>query len=305
MTNTRRGFLQSTAGVASGLAGAASSHGAEAPVSVNIPKVQFGKDKIGRLVAGSNHFYGYSHFNYALDALIRDWHTPERVCAALHSCQHNGIDTYQYVHSDQRTYPDLQRFQAEGGKMHLLTIAPGMEPQEVVKAIQPLALVYHGEMTDKAFQNGDLHTVREYTKKVRQTGALVGVSTHKPEVIATIEEEGWDVDCYFACAYNRRRTQEELRKLLGEIPVPASEVYLQGDPARMYKVVRQTKRTCFVFKILAAGRLCNSPASMDEAFRAAFESIKPNDCVMVGMSQRLKDEVRENAERAQRILGRS
>ena len=275
------------------------------PATLTIPKVPFGKAEISRLVVGQNHFYGFSHFNRELDTLIREWHTPERVCAALHSCEQDGINAYQYVHNVQRNYPDWQRFQAEGGKLHLLALAPGTEPADVVKTIQPLALVHHGEITDRAFQNGTLQDVREYTKKVRQTGVLVGVSTHKPEVIRTIEEEGWDIDCYFACAYNRTRTQEELRKLLSEIPVPAGEVYLPGDPARMFKVVRQTKKTCFVFKILAAGRITNSPASVDQVFRTAFESIKPNDCVMVGMSQRIKDEVRENAERAQRILRRS
>ena len=78
------------------------------------------------------------------------------------------------------------------------------------------------------------------------------------------------------------------------------DIYLQSDPPRMYKVMRQTKKPCFAFKILAAGRIPDR--GVDQAFRTAFESIKPTDAVYVGMFPRAKDEVRENAERVHRIL---
>ena len=85
---------------------------------------------------------------------------------------------------------------------------------------------------------------------------MVGVGSHIPEVLALVEEQGWDVDFYAGCVYNRRRTPEELRKLLGgELPEMPIEVYLQDDPPRMYKVFRQTKKPCVAFKIMAAGRV--------------------------------------------------
>jgi len=66
----------------------------------------------------------------------------------------------------------------------------------------------------------------------------------------------------------------------------------------MYKVIRATKKPCFAFKIMAAGRI-NNP---EPAFKQAFESIKPTDGVFIGLFPRAKDEVRENAERVQRLL---
>jgi hypothetical protein len=75
---------------------------------------------------------------------------------------------------------------------------------------------------------------------------------------------------------------------------------MQSDPARMYKVIRQTKKPCFAFKILAAGRI--SDRGIEQAFRTAFESIKPTDGLYVGMFPKFKDEVRENAEIVHRIL---
>jgi len=70
-----------------------------------------------------------------------------------------------------------------------------------------------------------------------------------------------------------------------------SEVYLQDDPPRMYKVFQQTGKPCVAFKILAAGRV----SSPEAAFKRAFASIKPIDLVCVGMFPRVKDEVKENA----------
>ena len=68
----------------------------------------------------------------------------------------------------------------------------------------------------------------------------------------------------------------------------------------MYRVMRQTKKPCFAFKILAAGRIPDS--GVEQAFRTAFESIKPTDGIYVGMFPRRKDEVKENAELVHRIL---
>ena len=138
-------------------------------------------------------------------------------------------------------------------------------------------------MTDRAFQNGAMNDVKEWCKRLRDMGTMVGVGTHKPEVIATVEEQGWDVDFYAGCVYNRTRTAEEWKKVLGgELVEMQGECYLQSDPARMYKVMRSTRKPCFAFKIMAAGRVANA----DQAFRNAYESIKPTDGVFIGLFPR-------------------
>jgi hypothetical protein len=135
-------------------------------------------------------------------------------------------------------------------------------------------------------------------------GVLVGVGTHIPEVIAKIEEENWDVDFYSGCVYNRRRTPDEWKRALnGEIMEMPNDIYMQSDPPRMYRVMRQTKKPCFAFKILAAGRVPDR--GVEQAFRTAFESIKPTDGIYVGMFPKFKDEVREDAEIVHRILANS
>jgi len=271
-------------------------------MAATLPKVRFGPHEISRLVIGCNQFYGFSHFNQLLDQLMREWNTPEQVRDTLRQCEVNGINAYQYSHHG-RSFSDLELHRASGGKMLLVATDTSKDPvEETVKRIQPIALYHHGERTDVLFRAGKMDQVQEYTKRLRQTGVLVGIGTHKSEVVEYVEERGWDVDFYLLCAYNRTRTPEELRKMLGVVPVPPSEVYLETDPPVAFRVARQTQKTCFLFKILAAGRLTRSPQTIDEAFKTALESIKPKDCVVVGMYPRYKDEVKENSDRVRQIL---
>jgi hypothetical protein len=152
--------------------------------------------------------------------------------------------------------------------------------------------------------DGKIDTVRDWCRRVRDLGCLVGVGSHKPEVLSLVEAQGWDVDFYAGCVYNITRTEAEWRKALGgELLEMPSEIYLQSDPPRMYAFMRQTRKPCFAYKIMAAGRI--SERAADQAFKTAYESIKSTDGVFVGMFPRVKDEVRENAERVCRVLGRA
>ena len=309
MPNTRRSFLHGGAALAAGLAGAgvtraeqqAAQQASPLPGAIQVPKMKFGGAEISRMVLGVNPFYGFAHYNNNFSTVMKEWYTGDKVCAIMHQCNRYGINSFNYVHLD-RAPQDLARFQAEGGKMHLIIqVTAGVEASMLVKTLKPLALQRQGEVVDKAFQTGQMHTVKEWCKQVRDLGVLVGVGTHKPEVIAQVEEEGWDVDFYAGCVYNRTRTVEEWKKVLnGEALEMSDEIYLQSDPPRMYRVMRQTTKPCFAFKILAAGRIPDR--GIDQAFRTAFESIKPTDGIYVGMFPRVKDEVKENAERVHRIL---
>ena len=299
--NSRRDFLKSSAGLAATLA-VAPLAGAEAQPAASLPKVRFGDVGISRLVMGANPFNGFSHFNALLDKLMVEWNTHERVCQTLLQSQQNGITAYQCSNKGY-TQPHLNLFQAQGGKMHLIGIDSGVDGlEERVRRSGAGAFYHHGEETDVLFRGQKMDQVQEYTKKLRQTGVKVGVGTHKPEVVEYVEERGWDVDFYVLCAYNRTRTADEIRKLLGVLPLPPNEVYLETDPPHAYQVARQASKTCFLFKILAAGRRARTPEEVDEAFKEAFDNIKPQDCVIVGMFPRFQDQVKENCDRVRRIL---
>jgi len=315
---TRRGFLQSGAVAAAALSGAGSALSAkalstmdahtttEAPpkpsADVQVPKMKFFNVEISRMVLGVNPFCGYSHYNNNYSGAMKEWYTPDRVCSVMHQAARFGINAFNYV-ALERMPQDWLRFRAEGGQMHLIAqvLHDNAATLEQAKTLKPLAMHRQGEVVDQAFQQGKMSGIRDWCKMVRDLGIIVGVGTHKPEVIMQVEEEGWDVDFYAGCVYNRTRTQDEWKKVLnGEITEMPHEIYIQSDPARMYNVMRQTRKPCFAFKVLAAGRV--DDWGVEQAFRTAFSSIKPNDGIFVGMFPRGKDEVRENAEIVHRIL---
>jgi hypothetical protein len=268
---------------------------------VKIPTMKFGGVDISRVVLGVNPLYGFAHYNSNFSKAMADWYTQDRVCEVLHRASSYGINAFNYVNIG-RAPQDLAYFQSQGGKMHLIIqVTAHDDPSALVRDLKPLALQRRGEEVDAAFKNRTMDSEREWCKRARDLGVLVGVGTHKPEVIEIVEEQGWDVDFYSGCVYNRTRTVDEWKQVLnGQILEMPGEIYLQSDPARMYKVMRQTTRTCFAFKILAAGRIADSGVA--GAFRTAFESIKPNDGIYVGVFPNRKDELKENAEIVHAIL---
>jgi hypothetical protein len=110
-----------------------------------------------------------------------------------------------------------------------------------------------------------------------------------------VESKGWDLDYYMTCVYQRHRSKEDLEKLLGQAPIPVGEVYLPKDPPRMFQAMRSSKRPCLAFKILAAGRLSEQSAWVEQAFRETLASIKPVDGVIVGMYDRYSNQPAENS----------
>jgi hypothetical protein len=294
---SRRLFLQSTAGAA--LAGQAAAQSAPA-----LPKVRLGKFEVSKLIIGANPLYGYSHCSRLLDAHLREYCTQERVCEILRSAEQNGINTWQ-LHYGKREISDLRRHKAEGGKLQWILLGMGdvMKDFSLLREMakmEPVGIVHHGNMTDDRFRAGETGKIRDFLKAVRDTGVLVGLSTHNPAVVDTAESQGWDLDFYMTCLYQQSRTREELAKMLGEMPV--GETYLEKDPERMFRMIRQTRKTCLAFKLLAAGRLINSPEQVRGAIRRALENIKPQDCIIMGMYPRFRDEIRENAESVRSIL---
>ncbi|MGE5648506.1 MAG: hypothetical protein ACM336_22235 [Acidobacteriota bacterium] len=302
MPRSRRDFLQSGAALAAGITGLTPSSSAQQPAqAIQVPKMKFGGVEISRMVLGVNPFYGFAHFNLNFSDAMREYYTPERVCEVMHRASSYGINAFNYWHTE-RSLSDWKRFVSEGGKMHLIPqVGAKADAAMLVKTLKPLGLQRQGEVVDDAWYAGRMDTVKEWCKKVRDMGVLVGVGTHNPDVIAKIEEENWDVDFYAGCVYARRRTTEEWKKALGgELLEMQGDTYMVSDPPRMYRVLRQTKKPCFAFKILAAGRIY--PNDVERAFRTAFESIKPYDGVYVGMFPKYRDEVKINAEIVHRIL---
>ncbi len=246
----------------------------------HLPQLKIGKHSISRLVCGNNPFGAGSHLSVFVNLEMRHYYTPEQILKTLRRCQQVGINTWQAGAGSLDLY---RRYLDGGGRMQFMAIETEHQPtiDRLAKA-GCIGIAHHGEATDQFFKTGKLDRVHDFLKRVRDAGVPAGVSTHMPAVVETIESKGWDLDYYMTCVYERHRNAADLEKLLGHVPLPVGEVYLRSDPPRMFKMIRQTKRPCLAFKILAAGRLSEHREWVEQAFRETFAAIKPGDGVIVG-----------------------
>jgi len=288
----RRDFLKKA--VALPAAVVAAQYGTAAPAAeTKLPQMQLGKYAISRLVVGANTFNGGSHLSVFVNHELKAYYTPEQILKTLRRCQEVGITCWQGGVTGADLY---RRFTDSGGRMHFIVIASGDAAGiKTVADAGAIGVAHHGETTDNLFKSGRLDQIQDYLKRVRDAGLLVGVSTHMPDVVDAVESKGWDVDYYMTCVYERHRDEATLRRRLGDVPIPAREVYLAGDPPRMFKAMRATKRPCLAFKILAAGRLSDRREWVQRAFRETYASIKPTDGAIIGIYDRYSDQAADCA----------
>ena len=297
--NGRRGFLKLMGTMpAALLAGEGAADRAQA-ANTSLPQITIRKHSFSRLICGANPFNGGSHLSGFVNRAMKEYFTPDQIFKTLHRCQEVGINTWQSGVSQVDMY---RQFVDKGLRMQYIAIAAG-DPSTIEKLAGGgcLAIAHHGEVTDRLFKQGKIDEVREYLKKVRDAGLSVGVSTHMPDVVDTVESKGWDVDYYMTCVYERHRSAEALEKLLGQAPIPVGEVYLPNDPPRMFRAVRQTKRPCLAFKILAAGRLSDRRRWVEQAFQQTYESIKPIDGAIIGIYDQYSDQPADCADMVRRF----
>lgn len=264
------------------------------PAKTVLPTIQLGKHRVTRLIAGYNPIGGHSHTTLNMARHMREYFTVERTAEFLEHCERQGINTWQYDHTD-KVKQAIRIAREHGCSIQLICLHAERSydaPLKEVMRLKPIAIAHHGGVTDAMFRGGKLGKVRDFVKKAHDCGALAGVSAHNPECIQRIEEEGWENDFFMTCFYYVTRSREEMHKALGKVTV--GEPFFQSDPDDMTRLMRQVGKPCLGFKILAAGRLCWSQQSVEKAFKYAFHHIKKTDAVIVGMFPRYTDEVSEN-----------
>jgi hypothetical protein len=313
--NSRREFLQKIGAMA-----AAAPIAASAAPAQSMPTVRFGKHRVSRLIIGCNTLGNLSHLSRMIDVEMRAWNTPEQLLADFKHALELSINC---VESPRQTLVEQVNNLGVGkmlftarGEARQENSKTWRHPKEIAKS--GCIAIHHGGSSDIFWRMGQLNKVREFCKMVRDTGVLVAVTSHRPEVFMQIESEDWDVDYYMTCLYKYGRPHAEWEKEFAFNPGMApAELYhsregtspyyggetafVRGDPAEMYKVVKQTKKPCFVYKILASGRLCEKPEFVEAAFKECFANIKPTDAVVVGMWDKQEDQYAINAEYVRRF----
>ena len=272
-----------------------------------LPTVRLGDHQVTRLIVGGNPFHGNSHFSTEMNEDMADYYKVERVVETLHRAEAAGINTVQN-RGDYRVMNWLELFRREGGQLHWIAqTASEMHDVfrniRVIRAAGAIAIYMHGSQMDWWWEAGEIDKAVDYMKLIRDLGLPVGLAAHRPQIIEYSEEHGWDVDFYMACFYNIARKEGRQSAIVAGQTDYWPEPFLEEDPPRMCETIRATDKTCIAFKILGAGRRCQSQEEVAAAFQFAFDNIKETDLVNVGFFPKYLDQPRLNVEHTLRALG--
>ena len=278
----------------------------KANASDALPTVRFGAHKISRLIVGGNPVSANSHVSPQLDAEMRDYFTTANVKRLLAECERAGINTWQ-SRGDRHIMRVLHEYRLEGGRIQWIA-QTATEYGDLrrnlseIAALQPIGIYHHGSQTDKLWQTGKLDQLSDNLKAIRQTGALVGLGTHIPEVVDHVESRGWDLDFYMTCVYHLTRSPEEAAKLAGH--AVEGEFFRDADREEMLARVSRTPKTCLIFKVYGATRQCATAPSRRAAIEFTFRAAKPSDAVVIGMFPKRQEQVRENCRLVREAIAR-
>ncbi len=301
----RREFLvqlSAAAGAGVTLSSSATADETPNPQATSLPAMQLGKHRISRLVAGYNPIGGYSYQGHHMNQHMREYFTVEGTVEFLTRCRQAGITIHQFSPSEKMT--EVLRSVAQRGlDMNFICLhADRSEIGQIAENARVIAGAHHGGVTDRLFKEGKSGEVHDFVKETHDRGLLAGVSAHNPDCIKQIADEDWEVDFFMGCFYflTRNTLGTEAQKRMPET-LEIDYPFFKDDPPVMTAVLRQVKQPCFGFKILGSGRLCSGQESVQNAFKFAFENLKPTDGVIVGMYPRFFDEIHANAEYVSRF----
>lgn len=271
---------------------------------MTIPSVKFGEHNISRLIIGGNPISGFSHISESKDKEMKDYHSVANVKSIFDECITHGINTLQ-ARGDENIIQIIQEYCNDGKNIQWIaqTASEIKDLKSNLRQIvsnQPIAIFHHGTHTDNLWHTGSsgIKQVQDNLKRIRNTGIRTGLGTHRPDVIEYAETHEWDVDFYMTSFYNLAKEYKHIQAKEGF----KEENFEDKDIEQMLRMVNQTKKQCLVFKILGAGRKTKSHDELKSAFDFAFQNIKPQDCVVVGMFQKHKNQVSENAKIVEDVL---
>jgi hypothetical protein len=266
--------------------------------------VDFFGHSVSRLICGGNPLSGYSHVSSELDAEMIEFYTMPRILDLLNVCTSEGINTFQ-SRGDRHQMRVFLEHRLNGGSIQWIAqtaseFASHSANVSEIASYKPIAIYHHGTHVDNSWHTGKIDQVQDVIKAIHDHGLPAGIGSHIPEVIEYAEEKGWETDFYMGCFYNLARQYKSAPAV--DQDAYAKDHFPADDPHRMTAVIRQVSKPCIAFKVMAASRNCETPEDAQSALRFAFEHIKPGDMVNVGMFQKYKNQVKENAESVREIL---
>lgn len=258
-----------------------------------LPTVNFCGLEVTRLILGANPFGGFSHQNRERDQEMVAYSTPERIRETWERAWNAGINTIITNNETPHVIDTTTEYLAQGGPLQWIAQISHNNFPNMQSAIDRSVEIgcnagyLHGGIVDNLYKEQDEKSLREYIQHGQSLGVPMGVAGHKPEVhdwVNSLDVVDFHVVCFFNC---------------GSLHDGKGERFRLGDVFRAVECIQRLEKPCIGYKIMGSGRM--DPAM---SFEFAFENIKPDDVVNVGMHRGDNDHmVEENVAHVRNILG--
>lgn len=268
--------------------------------------VDFFGHQVSKLIVGDNPFNGHSYIQDMVSGEeMKNYYTAEKIKEALFKIEENGYNTMLPL-ADPYIIRILQEYQREGGKLQFI-FQPYMPMDQEVSMRETMTLntigIYHqGTTTDYLYESGRCDEIQARIEQYHKMGIPVGLGTHRPDVIEKSEREGWNVDFYVACMHNARRNREGEQSGFITGKTKSGLIFYPDDRPVMLECLKKVEKPVIAFKIFGGGQMFLNK-SQDEirdtiknVYEEVFSALKPDDFAAIGVFQRDKDQIKEDAD---------
>lgn len=263
-----------------------------------LPTVQLGDARVTRLVIGGNPISGVSHQTPDRDQEMIEYFTTAQIKAHLAECERQGITAF-LSRGDRHIRRMLLEYRLEGGQIQWIGQLAGevedwrLNLRQIAEA-GACAIYLHGSSLDnRFFKHGRADDVLPYLEFIRdELGLPAGLCSHSTKWLRYAEQRGWPVDWYMVSMYDLTRQERHSPIVGGKF---FEETFDHADRAGAFEFVQSVDKPCVCFKVMACGRLGCTADQARETIEEMFQRIKPTDAICLGMWNKERDEIAENA----------
>ena len=270
-----------------------------------LPTVRLGDARVTRLILGGNPISGVSHQTPDRDREMVEYFATARIKEHLFACERHGINAL-LSRGDRHIRRMLTEYRLEGGRLNWIGQLAGevadwkMNLRQIAEA-GACAIYLHGSSLDnRFFKRGDPAGVVPYLEFIRdELGLPAGLCSHSTLWLRHAADHRWPVDWYMVSMYDLSKQERHSPIVGGRF---YEETFDHADREAAFAFARSVDKPCVLFKVMACGRLSRTSEETRATLTEVFGRIKPTDAVCVGMWNRERDEIAENAEIVRDVL---
>jgi hypothetical protein len=253
--------------------------GAPIPTGNSLPKGKIKDLEMSRVICGGNLIGGWAHSRELMyvSALVKAYHTDEKVFETLALAEENGIDA---ILTNPVCGRVINEYWKQGGKIKW--ISDCAKGRDIEGGIQESidngahACYVQGGIADAMFQTGQVDAIGKFLELIKSHDVPAGIGAHLIETVEASVQRGYEPDFWVKTLHEDdyfTATPEDERL---EAMLPPHDNMWCTDSKECVSYMSTLEQPWIAFKVLAAGAI-----PPKRAFRYAFE--QGADFICAGM----------------------